>query len=288
MPTTRPRREDRWIDLLLSLYDSGLWSGDRSESVYPDRLVDGGVDRIATRKSDGLRLAIEHTAIELFVGEKTDFHSHFSKLQQMLKSDRTLLVRGSAVYVNAPVNVLPRGCDWEAIIQDVARWIRANASLWSGERSLKDCPTTHHPLGHVMFEVHRDEIKEDSEGFLIIQRYGPTDVAASVDKALETKLPKLAAAAVDRRMLLLERDQTWLDIDRVYGEIERLRPKYPQLASVDEIWIADTATFEANEKWVEFSNGLQGELAESFAFYDSELHSQSKGGWPIPLVPRPK
>ena len=53
--------------------------------------MDCGVEMIATRKSDGLKIAIEHTLIEPFVGEKTDFHSHFKELAIQLRADQSLM-----------------------------------------------------------------------------------------------------------------------------------------------------------------------------------------------------
>jgi hypothetical protein len=70
VPTTGIRAEDKLIDLFLTVYDDCSWAGQLSVKVSPERTVDGGVEMLATRASDGQKLAIEHTLIEPFVGEK--------------------------------------------------------------------------------------------------------------------------------------------------------------------------------------------------------------------------
>src|SRR5438552_15619191 len=72
MPT-RPSREDDFIGPFLSAYEDGNWAD--SEATKPDAIdrINPAVDKLATRKSDGRTLAIEHTIIEPFIGDKEDF-----------------------------------------------------------------------------------------------------------------------------------------------------------------------------------------------------------------------
>ena len=90
VPTTGFRAEDKTIDLFLSVYENRSWAEPLSKSISPERTVDGGVERLATRIRDGQTLAIEHTLIEPFIGDKTDFHSHFKRLAQQLRADESL------------------------------------------------------------------------------------------------------------------------------------------------------------------------------------------------------
>jgi hypothetical protein len=116
---------------------------------------------------------------------------------------------------------------------------------------------------------------------LIVQRYGEMRVGDAIDKALRGKLPKLAKTQADRRMLLLERDQAWVGVSSIYDEIERRRPQFGELDVVNEIWIADTASFEEKGRYVCFSCLEGGVRVESFAFYDGKLIQRSKNGMPI-------
>jgi len=46
------------------------------------------------------------------------------------------------------------------------------------------------------------------------------------------------ATAADKRILLLERDQIGLGDNEIYRQIVKLGPAFPDLAHIDEIWIA--------------------------------------------------
>jgi hypothetical protein len=68
MPT-KPRTEDTLIKLFLSAYENNTWAG--CEVQWLDQQQDGAVEVLATRP-DGRSLAIEHTLIESFIGERED------------------------------------------------------------------------------------------------------------------------------------------------------------------------------------------------------------------------
>jgi hypothetical protein len=74
MPTTA-RREDTLIGLFVSAYEDCSWADAINEQ--PDKIerTRPAVDWLAKRQSDGKTLAIEHTIIEPFFGEKRDFAS---------------------------------------------------------------------------------------------------------------------------------------------------------------------------------------------------------------------
>lgn len=283
MPTTGVRPEDQLVDHFLTVYENQSWAGPLSMRISPERTVDGGVEMIATRLCDGLTLAIEHTLIEPFVGEKTDLHSHFIELARQLKADESLLVPGLAISVYAPVNVLPRRSNRQGIINDLSAWIRSNCMSFTSEWALRDCPSTHHPDGRIVLQVMSQSMDDPDTKFLIVQRYGEMRVGSAVEKALERKLPKLVKTDVHRRLLMLERDQPWVDPDAIYDEIERLRPQFPTLAAVHEVWIVDTVSFDDKREYAEFSRRERGSRLESFTFYRGRLRSVARNGMPVQL-----
>ncbi len=285
MATTGDRAEDHLIELFLTVYEDRSWAGTLSSKLPHDRIVDGGVEVIATRLSDGVTLAIEHTLIEPFVGEKTDFHVHFKKLSAQLRADETLKIPGHSLYIDAPVNVLPLRTNQQGIIDDVAGWLRAEARSFTTEKSPRDCPSQHHPDGTIAFQVALQPLGEPTSSFVIVQRYGEMKIDDAVRKALQRKLPKLAILNADRRLLILERDQGWLMPEVICAAIERLRPDFPEFQAVHEVWIADTATFEDKKEWVEFSIRTAGKRRESFAFYRNKLHSMSRNNIPVSVAP---
>ncbi|MBN8499320.1 hypothetical protein, partial [Accumulibacter sp.] len=73
-----------------------------------------------------------------------------------------------------------------------------------------------------------------------IGTYGQMDVETTVQTALRTKVPKLTKTAADLRLLILERDQIHLVPKYIVRAIDGYRAQFPQLQSVDEIWIAET------------------------------------------------
>lgn len=280
------RPEDKLIDLFLTVYDDCSWAGSLSDKDRPERVVDRGVEMLAKRVSDGKRLAIEHTLIEPFVGEKTDFHSYYQELAVRLQADESLQVPGLAITVEAPVNVLPARADRDGIIADVSAWIRAEGPSWPQEEVLRECPCSHHPDGRVIFQVHTTPLGDPNMKLVNVHRYGELRVWESVEKALRgtpgTRKPgkptKLARTDADTRLLILEREQPWVLPKQICAEVERLRPLVPDLARVDEIWIADTASFSTEKNYLCFSKREGEATEESFTFYHDKLQAIARGG----------
>lgn len=284
MPTNKPRGEDKLLELFLSVYEGGGWAGELSRVEYPERLQDRGVELIATQLATGRTVAIEHTIIEPFIGEKKDFHENFQELARQLRADKSLMKPGVALYVDAPVEVLPKGVPWQPIIEDVRAFLRAEASSFPGEKEIRECPSPHHPKKTIPLQVSRQPLERTTEGFVIIQRYGEMRVIDSVRKALQNKLPKLALTDVDCRILMLERDQGFVYPRDIRKDVDALRSDFPLLSKVHELWICDTATFGAPREWVEFVRHQDGVHAESFSFYQGKLQSIARNGMPLPLT----
>jgi len=246
MPTTGARFEDKLIELFLTVYDGRSWAPGFATRFSPERMMDGAVEMIATRIADNATLAIEHTLVEPFVGEKDDFHKHFKTFALGLRADPSLVVPGYALYVQAPVNVLPHGSNWQGIITDVRDWLRKQMRSFGATLQEVDCPSPHHPDGKVTMRVRLQPLGSDSHQFPpLVQRYGEMKLSDSVMKALKSKLPKLAKTTATKRLLMLEREQGSISYEAIYSVIDNLRSQFPTLHRIDEVWIADTATFLA-------------------------------------------
>jgi hypothetical protein len=280
MPTTGERSEDKLIELFLTVYDERTWAGDLSARECPERVMDGGVELFATRRADGETLAIEHTLIEPFVGDKSDFHNHFKELPLTLKSDESLLVPGYAIYVDAPVNALPRGADRRGIIAEIAAWLRTESMTFPSKHTLRDCPSPSHPDGKITLRVRTQPLGDKKQKFLIVQRYGEMRIGDAVEKALRQKLPKLDKTGARRKLLMLEREQGWVLPETICAEVERLRPRFPLLSNV-QVWIIDTATFDTTKEYVDFSLYDGSRVKESWVFYRGTLESISRDGMPV-------
>jgi len=142
MPTTS-RREDIFIDLFLSAYENRSWADALHEQ--PDKIerTKPAVDWLAKRKSDGKALAIEHTIIEPFLGEKGDFAS-FEAAFLEIERDTSLPVPGRWIRVFVPVGTLQNQTKaaQDAIVESVHRWIKSNRLFLRDGRSEHRCEIT--------------------------------------------------------------------------------------------------------------------------------------------------
>jgi hypothetical protein len=189
---TKPRREDRFIDAFLSAYENLSWSDADKDPV--DRRLEGAVEVVATRKSDGKRLAIEHTLIQPFVDDKADFAS-FAPSFLKIEQDTALVVPGKEIKVFVPVGTLrshnpaSRG----AIVSAVHEWIRANRmELPDGggqtEHQCKVAGTPGLPAFEIKLTVKTVTLRFGSGMVCVRRQQVSNDFDAVVRKALTDKL----------------------------------------------------------------------------------------------------
>src|ERR1039458_1938925 len=94
---------------VLSEYENGAW-----RNAVPDWVeerMDGAVEVIATR-GDGQTVAIEHTIVQPFVGEKSDSNA-FMQAFGRIEKNPDLVVAGRSMTVVIPVGAIPKGYKWE-------------------------------------------------------------------------------------------------------------------------------------------------------------------------------
>ncbi len=244
----RTTREDPFIKLFLSAYENGSWAD--AALVKPDAIerTNPAVDQIATRRSDGKTLAIEHTIIEPFVSDKEDLAS-FQVTFLGIEKDESLLVPGRWMQVFVPVGTLrnqPQEAR-DAIVQAVHCWIKLNRLIVPDGNSQHVCPipgVPREPPLDITLSIRVEPLQGGSaaeRGSLHVRRQEVSSSLGDViEKALKKKTPKLANTTADKRILLLERQHMNLSPQRMLGEIEKRRPSFPDLAGVDEIWIIET------------------------------------------------
>ena len=286
MPT-KSRREDTLITWFLSAYEENTWADCKID--WLDQRQDGAVETVATR-SDGRTLAIEHTLIESFTGERTDLERFRPFLR--IESDQSLNVPGQIIYVNVPSGVLDglKPTAQNRILSGVHDWLSATSCTLPSGESMQKCQIAasgSEPATDVDLQV---DVTNDP-GFEgrppLIRRYGPVNVAETVEKALKAKLSKLVKTAANKRILMLERSQWSLSEKQIHDEIEMQRSSFPDLAKVDEVWIVETVTAvpDLSHGSIGFKHYVNRKTIESFWFHKGTLASRSKDGMPIP-VPR--
>jgi hypothetical protein len=275
---SKPGREDALIHLFLSAYEDGAWADAAWDPV--ERHTPGTVEGIATR-SDGSTLAIEHTLIEPFKGDKADF-ARFERALLKIEQDRSLVIRERSTEVFVPVGTLRTGDDWSRIAADIHQWLRTSVHTFTeGEFDYPCRVRTSNDTLTLPVRVKVVHTNGADEGFFLLRRQQMRDdLGDVVERALRTKLPKLVKAPANRRVLMLERDHMQLDPRRIWQEVERLRPVVPDLAQVSAVWIIDTVSF-GEPKYVAFRR-YEGKLVvETLEFTGDRLTGKSWNGMPV-------
>ncbi len=194
------------------------------------------IDAIA-QDSRGQRLAIEHTLIQPFAGEKDDAQRLLAAIAP-LEADHSLRIPGKSLDVSVRVWAIPKGPDWKLVGAKVIAWFRDTRLSVPEGQSI-------HRVPGVGFELTLQITKEDSpypEGRVYVMRSDmPEDFESVVRKALEDKLPKLARTPADRRILLFEMDNTPRSPLEITAALETLKGEFSEFDLVDEFWCALTA-----------------------------------------------
>ena len=129
MPVKSVRKERPLIKLFLSAYENDGWKSCTLD--WPEDKQDGAVEVLAT-KSDGTTLALEHTLIQPFVGEKFD-SERFLRAFSRIENNPALVAPERDLDVVIPVGALPVGYPWDVVGEEVLSWLKANhAALQEG------------------------------------------------------------------------------------------------------------------------------------------------------------
>jgi hypothetical protein len=252
MPVKTEPRERPIIKMLLSACGDGAWEDASLDWV--EEKQDGAVEVVATRPDDA-KLALEHTLIQPFVGEKFDSEM-FMKAFGRIENNSSLVIPERALDVIIPLHAIPKGHNWEEVGKELLSWlIRNHEDVPVGGEFWHVVPVgTSSKIGVLPLTIMlRTMSLPGMAGNCLISRHQtPRDLAVVVAKALETKIPKLVDTTADKRILLLERDHVSLGDGEVYMEIVKLAPRFPDLARIDEIWFANTSIL-APEGWVYFT-----------------------------------
>lgn len=250
--TPRVYPERPLITMFLSGYDRGAWKN--ATMNWIEETEENAVEVIATR-ADGCTLALEHTLVELFAGEKYDSTIFTEAFESRIEKNPELIVPGRALDVMIPVGALVGVKDRDEAGEALLRWMKANhASIPPGDSDQIVMLGDSTPL-KVKF---RNVDCGSSVGYCWLGRADkPDTLSRIVEKAINRKVPKLARTIVNRRILLLQREHISMSETEILVEIEKLAPRYPDLAKVDEVWMVNTSVMES-EGWVYLSRLHRG------------------------------
>jgi hypothetical protein len=249
------------------------------ESWFPPTVAisrRGRIKAVATRKSDGLTLAIEHTIIEPFVGEKADFAVFRKSPFLQLEQDTTLIVPQKWVQVFIPTAIL-RGRKQNqqlALAESLRCWMKLNSLCLEAQRQRQgEYPwritgVPDYPDREVTLRI--DVVSLRGAGKLHIRRQQiRNDLHEVIGKALTKKLPKLVSTVAAKRILMLERQHMNFVPKQILDEVERQRPLFPALAQVNELWIVETMGFD--DGYLHFEHYQGSECVDMLSFDGPEL-----------------
>jgi hypothetical protein len=216
------------------------------------------VDAIAYDTA-GNSFAIEHTRIQPFVGRKY-LDIGFSAVFDTFEHNPALVVRDFHITVFVPVGAIPaKGVDHVRIRSGFERWFqhelrrrllkrrRAARVAASGEPELSKHDISGLPIP-LSVSIRQHYIKGHPGGLHFVQSHMPENFLDVVRKALQDKLPKLAVATANRRVLLMEKDtlpHTYWDVADCIASLES---SFEEFSRIDSVWLADVERWQAGGK----------------------------------------
>jgi hypothetical protein len=213
------------------------------------------------RNAAGKTLAIEHTLIEPFPGNRADI-DRFLKTLGALEEHPLLKQPGYMIIATQPVGAIPNGIKWNELPQLMITQLAALLpDLSEGSHAV---PVVG-PGWSLDLHVNKRRTAAQGPGSFSTGRIAPGDPGPKlILTALEKKIPKLAAATADKKILLLEKDAVSGNVEEQFGQL----PDDPQaralLESIDEIWTLDTAPLES--EGVVFANLVYPALYDNSKF----------------------
>jgi hypothetical protein len=244
MPSSGDKPDEVFVKLFVSAYENFAWKD--SEICWLDKYVDGAVEALVTR-SDGETMAIEHTLIEPFVGNKRDFAA-FEQSLEALRSDQSLAVHNAGIEVYIPAGAMDgqKPAKRQKIVESVRSWIATNRLQLREGQHRYECEVPGEPTITLTVKFKPWRNANSPPGILVVGRQQiVNDLDKVVEKALRRKLPKLVNTRAARHILLLEREDFTFHPELIFAEIERQRPSFPLLNGVDEIWEVETVGYKS-------------------------------------------
>ena len=213
------------------------------------RVVEWPDKRDSTRKAidalcvDGCgnRLAVEHTLIQPFEGEKGD-RAIFIQALAALENDPRLVVPGFAIEATQAVNCVPSGVQRS----NLSALLRSDL-----ERILPTLPAGRSKIdvavgkSSIPLTIYKDVAPPGQQSSFSTARIWPGDSGPElVLKALRDKVPKLAVYTDAAKLLLLEKDAVAGTIESQFGQLPVTAEVEKLLRQIDAIWMVNSCYIE--------------------------------------------
>jgi len=214
------------------------------------------VEAVASNEQ-GTTIALEHTLIEPFKGEREDTN-RFMRVFSRLEGNAELLKLGYDIDVIVKAGAIPTGFDWEMAGQLVQHHLASQIPLLGEGRTSHEVAGAAFKL-EVLLKITAHDTREKDH--LWISRTLPEDsLGAVVRRALARKLPKLLAESADFHILLFEKADIARGFTDIRAELDSLACDFPDLQRIDEVWLAVTHCWERDDAlfFYELSPNLGG------------------------------
>ena len=200
------------------------------------------VEAIAVAES-GCSLAIEHTYIQPFEGQKSDDVPFLTVFEQ-LRTDASLRIPNRFIDVFVPAFALPKGVDWKEVAKQVRKWFIESSAKFpvegETEYSIPGC-------GFELKVMVQTFGLPETDGVVVVGRILPRGdpFDAVLQKALCQKVPKLVAAPADKHILLLEDGGTAIGFAKIGMCLDKSVENLPDLKKVDSVWTIHTMEWKS-------------------------------------------
>lgn len=213
------------------------------------------------RNVGGRSLAVEHTLIEPYAGNRADI-DRFLKTLGALEEHPLLRQKGYMIIASQHVGAIPSGIKWADLPQLMIPQLAAVLpSLPEGAHTVPVIG----PGWSLDLRVSKRRTAPQDPGRFSTARIYPGDPGPKlIIAALENKIPKLAAATTDKKILLLEKDAVAGNVEEQFGMLPDDSHIKALLGSIDEIWTVDTAALESED--VIFTNQVYPPLYDNTNF----------------------
>jgi hypothetical protein len=237
---------EHWLTLYNRLTDDSYRAEDWPDKDSSKKNIDA-----MCRDSDGQTLALEHTLIEPFAGEKTD-RDRFMRTLATLENHPSLVLPGYRIIASQAVGSAPTGVDWSDIPRELLKHLpNVLPTLPEGKSEMAV------PIGKcelpLRLEKRRSRVSGPGKFFTARGISGDTGPEPLI-RALANKIPKLSASRADKKILLLEQDNVAGTIESQFGQIPEDHEIRKLLRDIDEIWSVKTFALETEN--VIFTNLL--------------------------------
>ncbi|HKU75836.1 MAG TPA: hypothetical protein VJR02_18150 [Pyrinomonadaceae bacterium] len=258
------KRDQKLVEVFLDEYKNIAGANFEVKQWVDDVIRDKqAVEAIAVDSSTDTSLAIEHTLLQPFEGEKDDTQRFLTVIGDLEKDD-SLKVPRYMITLHLNVGAIPKGIKWPDVNKTLDQWIRDNNTKFPDGDSKAEVDNNGLKIE---IGISKMPLEHHEKGMLLFARYlPPPSLAEVIRTSFKKKLPKLVATKVDKRILLFEENTAILGTADIHEAIRNLSAEFAELKSVDEIWLLWTMVWDTENYlsftriWPDIKTSVNGHL----------------------------